>query len=234
MTRKTKSAEPAAASFSRTSGLAAIGFATMIVLGNVILVPAGLPHGGARPEDVVAFFSTQSGVLGLASALTPAAWALATVFGAGAVAAARRSEPGRGDAWSLVGFAGLVLQNATFTGLIAVRFALAAAAPHDAATTAVFWTLHQALLSLNGTFLALALVGLTVSGRRAGLLRRWHAAIGMVAAALQFTSATLTPLIVTGYGLLGLIGLTGWLIWVVWLVAYGVRLIRARPEHAVD
>jgi hypothetical protein len=109
----------------------------------------------------------------------------------------------------------------------AIRLALAHTAAQDAA--AGLWAFHEALFGLNGTFLALALVDFSMSGRRAGLIPTWLAATGYAAAALQFTSAVLTPQVMEGTGSLGLIGLVGWLLWVAWLAVYGAILLRRRP-----
>ncbi|MFF3442757.1 hypothetical protein [Streptosporangium sp. NPDC002721] len=223
--------------FSRITGIAALGFAATIVLANAIMVPAGLPLTGAEVGEVGAFFGTEGEVVAVASALTPAAWLLATLFGAGAVSALRCSERDRGEAWSLLGFTGLALQNVTFAAVIAIRLALTSTAGGDGATagsapggvTGGLWALHDALFTLNGTFLALALLGLSVAGLRAGLVRPWHGTLGLASAALLFGSATLTPLVVDHAGPLGLLGLAGWLMWVVWIVAYGVTLIRLNP-----
>ncbi|MEO3975272.1 2-oxoglutarate/malate transporter [Streptomyces sp. CAU 1734] len=217
--------------FSAICGVAALGFALTIVLSNALLVPAGLPATGAGPGEVHAFFRTEDGALGAGSALTPLAWVLATLFGAGAVAALRPSERGRSEAWSLVGFAGLLLQNAAFAGVVAIRLALGAAAGQGDRPAAGLWALHEALFTLNGTFLALALLGLSVAGLRAGLIRPWHGGLGLLSAALLFGSAVLAPWIVGSGGPLGLLGLTGWLMWVVWVAAYGVALIRPARHH---
>ncbi|MCT2583453.1 hypothetical protein [Actinophytocola gossypii] len=206
--------------FARTGGLAAIGFAVLIVLANLVLVPAGLPLTGAETGDVVAFFTAHAGITGIGTAVIPLAWVLATVFGAAAVAVLWPAERERGDAWSLVGFAGLLLQNATFASVVAIRLAL------GLDPDAPLWPLHDALFTLNGTFLALALTGLSLAGRRTGLLAAWHGRLGLVAAALLFASATLTPLVIEAEGPLGLLGLAGWLLWVGWLVGYGVTLLR--------
>ncbi|MEU0839028.1 hypothetical protein ABZ370_06100 [Streptomyces sp. NPDC005962] len=119
--------------FPRICGLAALGFAAMISLSNVIQVPAGLPVAGAGLGEVIAFFGTESRIVGIGSALTPAAWVLATMFGAGVVSVLWRSERRRGEAWSLLGLAGLVLQNAAFAGVIAIRLALTSTASEDTA-----------------------------------------------------------------------------------------------------
>lgn len=211
--------------FSPIAGLSGLGFATVIVLANAIMVPTGLPPTGADTADAVAYFTTHRDVVGIASALTPAAWVLSTVFAAGVVAALWRSDRDRGEAWSLVGFAGVLLQNGAFAGVIALRLAL----PDD--PTGVLWHLHDALFTLNGVFLALALLGLSLGGRHAGLIPEWHGALGLLSAALLFTSATLTPLITDHPGPLGLLGLAGWLLWVAWIVAYSLALIRRGAAH---
>ncbi|XVS63485.1 hypothetical protein ACQPYE_35315 [Actinosynnema sp. CA-299493] len=223
MSRKVKVVVPVPTSpFLRIAGYCGLGFATLIVLANAIMVPTGLPSTGAETAAVIAYFTANRGAVGVASALTPAAWALSTVFAAGVVAALRRSERERGEAWSLVGFAGVLLQNGAFAAVTALRLAVA-----DDPTGAL-WSLHDALFTLNGVFLASALVGLSLGGRHAGLIPAWHARLGLLSAALLFTSATLAPLVVARPGPLVFPGLAGWLLWVVWVVAYSVALIR-RP-----
>ncbi|ROP40402.1 hypothetical protein [Saccharothrix texasensis] len=209
--------------FLRIAGFAGLGFATLIVLANVIMVPTGLPTTGADTAEVIAYFSANRGAVGVASALTPAAWASSTVFAAGAVAALWRSDRERGEAWSLVGFAGVLLQNGAFAAVTALRLAAA-----DDPTGAL-WSLHDALFTLNGVFLASALVGLSLSGRHAGLIPAWHARLGYSSAVLLGTSATLTPLVIARPGVLGLLGLVGWLLWVAWLVVCSAALIRCAP-----
>ncbi|MFI7013718.1 2-oxoglutarate/malate transporter [Streptomyces sp. NPDC050164] len=227
MLRKQSGAAPVAMGFARVSGLAALGFAFLIVAGNVLLVPAGLPRTGAGIGEVDGFFRAHPDLVGLGSALTPAAWILATLFGAGAVRVLWQSERDRGEAWALLGFAGLVLQNAVFAGVIAIRLALASTAADGVGADTSLWALHDALFTLNGTFLALALVGLSVGGLRAGLIQPWHGRWGLVAAALLFGSSVLAPLVIDHTGLLGLVG---WLMWVVWIVVYGVVLMRRAPQ----
>jgi hypothetical protein len=219
--------------FHRISGIAALGFAGAIVGMNLVMVPAGLPSVGSPETEVAAWFGGHRDLVGTASALGPAAWVLATLFGAGAVSVMWRAERERGAAWSLVGLLGITLQNAAFTGVAAVRLALAATAEEHPGSVPALWALHDALFTLNGTFLALALVGLSVGGLRSGLIARWHAGLGLVAAVLQFTSASLASSVMHRGGVLGLIGLVGWLIWVVWIVVYGVVLIRMGRAGAV-
>jgi hypothetical protein len=222
--------------FNRIAGIGAIGFAAVILLVNaLVLVPAGLPSTGSEIRDVVTFFGHQGTAVGIGHAFTPLAWTLSTVFAAGAVAAAWDSERSRGEAWALVGFTGVITQNVAVAVVTAIRLALAdVSAATDGGTVAGLWSLHEALFTLNGTFLALALVGLSISGVRSGLIGAWHATLGLAAAALQLTSATITPLVMEHGGLLGLVGLASWLMWVAWLVFYGVALIRLAPGQGAS
>ncbi|MCE7012090.1 hypothetical protein LWC34_56160 [Kibdelosporangium philippinense] len=141
----------------------------------------------------------------MALALGPASFLAATLFAAGALNILR-------SGWALVGFAGMLLQNGAFTAVIALRHAMNP-------PTEGLWNLHEALFSLNGTFLAIVMLGLSMGGLQAGLIRRWHATLGFTGAMLMFTFATLS---------IGLLGLLGWLMWVVWIATYGVTLIRVR------
>ncbi|WP_328472932.1 hypothetical protein OHA21_11195 [Actinoplanes sp. NBC_00393] len=195
------------------AGAAGIGFAVLIVALNIVLVPAGMPTTGTGTAEALTFFDGHATVVRVAAAVAPVAWVLATLFGAGLVAELR-------SAWSVAGFAGLLMQNLTFTGVMATRLALTSTPDPG------LWALHDALFVFNGTFLALAMLGLSLAGLHAGLIRRWQAGLGLTAAALQFASAVLGPLVIENPGPIGLLGLVGWLLWVVWLIAYGVALLR--------
>jgi hypothetical protein len=217
--------------FSRVGGLAALCFAVLIISLNVILVPAGLPLPAADTAEVVAFFTTHRALVGMATSLAPAAWVAATLFAAGAGLALWRSDRGRAGPWAIVGAAGMIMQNAVFTGVIAARLAVGAAAAHGGDAIAGLWALNDILLNLNSTFLAITLVGLSVGGLRARLIRAWHGGWGLLAAVLLFASATLNPLVVDRTGTVDLVGLVGWLMWVCWIVAYGVTLVRLPPDR---
>jgi hypothetical protein len=66
---------------------------------------------------------------------------------------------------------------------------------------------------------------LSVAGMRTGLIRRWHATMGLVAAAAMTVAAMTSPWASHG-GALGLTGFAGFVLWLVWIVTYGVRLVR--------
>ncbi|MDW5326307.1 hypothetical protein [Plantactinospora sp. KLBMP9567] len=225
--------------FARLAGLSGIGFVLLLLGGNLVLVSAGFPN----PSDAVGFdeiaavHADESDALRLTSALLPTAWLLATIFAAGVFAALWRHDRVRGEGWAMVGLAGILMQCVAFTSVGASRLAVATAAPHDPGAVAGLWGLHNALFGFNQIFLATALLGLSVSGRRAGLGTRWHAAVGVLGAALLFLAATTSPYGTDGVNPLSLFGLVGWLLWLIWIVAYSLLLIRGadRPAqgHAV-
>ncbi|GAA3746197.1 hypothetical protein [Micromonospora maritima] len=219
--------------YARLAGLAGIGFVVILIAANLLLTVAGFPapSDAVSVEEVTTIVAAGSGSLRLASALLPTAWLLATIFAVGVFVRLRRDAPARPDPWSLVGLAGVLMQSVVFTGVEATRLALMSAARHDTGGVAGLWGFHTALFGFNQVFLATALVGLSVSGARAGAVPRWHAGTGLVAAALLFVTATTSPYGVDGANPLALLGLAGWLLWLVWIVAYGVVLLRDAPER---
>src|SRR5690606_16978191 len=93
----------------RIAGAAGIGFAVLIVSGNLVLVPAGMPSPGSPPDEAIDFFLSPNEPTGAVSMFLPAVWALATLFAAGALAAVLRAGGPAG--WAYTGFAGVLLQN---------------------------------------------------------------------------------------------------------------------------
>ena len=218
--------------FSRLSGAAGIGFVALLISANVILTSAGFPtpSDAVDVDQVATIFAAEPEALRLASALLPSAWLLATVFTAGVVAGLWTSHRPSPDAWSLVGFAGVVMQCAVFTGVEAARLALWSAASHDPAAVPGLWGLYNALFGFNQVFLATALIGLSIGGSRTGVISRRNAGIGLTGAALLFASATASPYGIDDVNPLALLGLAGWLLWLVWIVLFSVVLIRdGRP-----
>ncbi|WP_459958823.1 hypothetical protein [Nocardia sp. IFM 10818] len=215
-----------ALSHARIGGVSAIGFALVILGVNLALLPIRPPTTGAAIDKVAAFYTDHGDSAGAIMAVIPLGWILSTVFAASGVAALWSTERRTVSAWALVGFAGVLLQNGAFAMVVALRSALAATPDHSTPAIAGLWTLHDAIFLLNGTFLALALLGFSLAGRHADLLRPWHYTLGLVAAAGQFLSALLTPAMLDQGGPLTLIGLVSWLMWIVWLIAYGLALFR--------
>ncbi|MCP2254452.1 hypothetical protein LY13_003221 [Prauserella aidingensis] len=205
------------------AGLGGIGFVLTALVVNVLYLRGGLPlPGSGGREEAAARFAAAGSALRRPSVLAPASWLLLTVFAAGLLSTLRHGDAG---AWALVGFAGVLMQNVTFTVVEALRFGIASAAAHDRASTAGLWSLTTVLFGFNQLFLATALVGFTVAGTELGVVAEWHAVLGHVSAGLLFLSASAAPYTADGPGRLGPLGLVGWLGWLAWIVACSVGLL---------
>jgi hypothetical protein len=209
----------------RVGGLAALGFAGLVLVVNVLLGTAGMPQPGATPVEVREFFAASGTGVTVSTALAPIAWILLPVFAAGVAAAARRRSVAQGDAWPLVGLGAAIMQNCLFGGVVATQAVLSAGGLSADVEWGI-WQLHTALFSLNAVSLAIIMASLSLAGVRTGLIRCWHATLGFVSAAVMTVVSVTTPIHMDG-GPLGLLGLAGFLAWVVWLAAYGVVLLRA-------
>jgi hypothetical protein len=136
-------------------------------------------------------------------------------------------------AWSLVGFAGVVMQCVAFVGVEAARLALWSAATHDPAAVPGLWGLYQAIFGFNQVFLAVALLGLSIGGVRTAAVGRRHAGVGLTGAALLFVSASASPYGINEVNPVALLGLIGWLLWLAWIVIFSVGLLRGAGRHSV-
>lgn len=214
-------------SFTSLAGLGGIGFVLVAIIINVIYVRGGLPLpvSGKSLEAVADSFATVGDALKRPTVFVPASWLFTTVFAAGLLAQLWRGGTGTG-AWALVGFAGVLLQNATFTCVEALRFGMASAATHDRGSVAGLWGLSNVLFGFNQIFLATALLGFTVAGAGTGLVPGWHAWLGYAGAALLFLSSSVSPYNVDGANRIARAGLIGWLGWMVWIVTYSIILLR--------
>ncbi|MFI6955291.1 2-oxoglutarate/malate transporter [Nocardia sp. NPDC050408] len=213
--------------FTALAGLGGFGFVLLAVVINAVYVRGRLPRPVSRDgfDTVVASFASVGGALRKPSVAAPAGWVCLTVFAAGLLSVLWQGGSGP-QAWALVGFAGVLMQNVTFTCVEALRFGMAAAASRDRDSVAGLWALSNVLFGFNQVFLAMAMLGFTAAGVSTGLIAVWHASLGYVSAALLFISASTSPYNANGTSRGALIGLIGWLGWVSWILVYCVELLR--------
>ncbi|MDA3649291.1 hypothetical protein LZ318_14940 [Saccharopolyspora indica] len=210
------------------AGLAAvggIGFVLLAIVINVVYVRAGLPmpNSGQSLAAVTDSLAAVGDRLKKPSVVAPATWLCTTVFAAGLLAQLWRGEPGT-DAWALVGFAGVLMQNATFVVVEALRFGMAAAAKNGD-PVAGLWALSNVLFGFNQVFLAIALLGFSAAGSGVGFIPAWHAWLGYASAALLFVSSSASPYNADARNRIAVTGLIGWLGWAAWIVIASVVLL---------
>lgn len=213
-------------SFTVLAGLGGIGFALVALAINVVYARARLPMptSGQSIDAVTSAFATAGDTLKRPAVIAPASWLFTTVFAAGLLSVFWDSGT-ETRAWALVGFAGVLLQNATFAVVEALRFGVASAAAHGRASVAGLWGLSTVLFGFNQLFLATAMLGFTAAGATAGLVPGWHAWLGYVGAALLFISSSASPYNIGRTNRIALTGLVGWLGWIAWIVVYSITLL---------
>lgn len=208
------------------AGAGGIGFVALGVLTNIGYLRGGLPApGSGKPlKEVTDALAAMGDRLKRPSVLVPATWLFLTFFAAGLLSALWRGEA-RTDGWALAGFAGVLMQNATFMVVEALRFGAASAAVHHRGSVPGLWAVTNVLFGFNQAFLAIALLGFTVAGSSLDFIPTWHAWLGYASTALLFVSSAAAPYNVDGTNRIAITGLIGWLGWATWIVAYGVALL---------
>lgn len=211
------------------AALGGFGFVLLAIAVNVIYGRSGLPLPtvGGDLEETCEAFASAGPALRRSAVLAPASWLCLTIFAAGLLAQLWETAPGPGArAWAVVGLSGVLLQNASFALVEALRFAVAEGALRARSAVGGLWTLSIAVFGFNQVFLATALLGFTISGVSSALVPVWHAVIGCFSALLLFVGASATPYRVSGPNRSGMLGLIGWLGWIIWIVSYSVLLLR--------
>lgn len=208
------------------AGVGGIGFVLLAITINIAYVRAGLPMPASKQSlaEVSDALAALGGRLRRPSVLAPATWLFTTVFAAGLLAALWSGDA-EANAWALAGFAGVLMQNATFVVVEALRFGMAATAVQDRGSVAGLWATSNVLFGFNQVFLAMALLGFTAAGAGVGFIPAWHAWLGYLSAALLFVSSAASPYNADGTNRVAVAGLIGWLGWITWIIACSVTLL---------
>lgn len=214
----------------RVGGLAGLSFIAVVGSVNIILGASGMPRSGATRSEVQAYFADHGDTVALACSLATLVWLCLGVFGAGLVARLRQEDPERVQSWPLLGLGGVIMQNALFSGVVATQILLGSDSLSDDSRWLV-WQLHNALFTLNGSSLAIILLAFSIAGIRAGIIQRWHATVGFVAAGVLALSSFTTPFHEDNEAL-GSIGLVGFVLWLVWVTTYSLVLLRGPRASA--
>ncbi|MBB6550953.1 hypothetical protein [Nonomuraea rubra] len=209
------------------AGVAGMGFVLLAIVINVVYLRAGLPlPTSGQPLDAVTDALAGLGRrLNAPSIVAPATWLFTTVFAAGLLAALWRGEQPGSNAWAMLGFAGVLMQNATFMVVESLRFGMVAAARHHRGSVAGLWAFGNVLFGFNQVFLAIAVLGFTAAGVSLAFIPAWHAWLGWISAALLFVSSMAAPYNAGGTNRIAVTGLIGWLGWAAWIVVYSITLL---------
>ncbi len=214
--------------FQRLTGLAGIVFVVLVGGFNILLGASGAPLNAADAADIAGYLANNNATITTISVIAPLVWVSLLVFGIGVFAKVRSTDVDRGEAWGALGLVGVLLVCAMFSIVVGTYVALSLGADSLAANSALtemIWRFNRAMFTLNGTGLAVALLGFSMAGERARFISTGHARVGFVGAVLSLASATAVTPVVNGSAV-GLLGLAGFLVWLGWVVAVSIRLLR--------
>ncbi|CRZ14026.1 hypothetical protein [Mycolicibacterium neworleansense] len=210
--------------FTTWAAVGGLVFVAVAVVVNVIYVRARLPLpvAGKPLAAVITDFDSAGDRLPWPSVVVPTGWLGITVFAAGMTSIAWDAAVDS-RMWALVGFAGVMLQNASFAIVEALRFGLAAAARLEPSAVAGLWAFSNVLFGFNQLFLATALIGFTAAS--ASIAPEWLAIVGYLSAAALFIAASASPFNARGASRTALLGLIGWLGWMIWIAGHCVVMV---------
>jgi hypothetical protein len=228
--KTTTTTAPTRSGFARGRfvGAAAIAFAVLVVIENVLLAVTSAPGYDAPMEDVLAYYAANRDAIAIISGLVALYLPLLLVFVTGLHGLVER-RGGDGAGWSRLAVAAGATLSAIFVLFNVTQIGLALSADGLAKPTQAFelvWQIHAAAFALALPMIGTTCLGVAFAAHASGLTRAWQRLLGLVGGSLLLAAGLGSLAIADGSALIfvGLLGFAGWL---VWLLVTGVRLIRS-------
>lgn len=221
---------PARGGFARDRfvGAAAIAFAVLVVMENVLFTVTGAPGYDAPMEDVLAYYAANRDAVAIISGLVALYLPLLLVFVTGLHGLVER-RGGAGAGWSRLAVAAGATLSAIFVLFNVTQIGLALSADGLAEPTHAFelvWQIHAAAFALALPMIGTTCLGVAFAAHASGLTRAWQRLLGLAGGSLLL-AAGLGGLAIADGSALIFVGLLGFAAWLVWLLVTGVRLIRS-------
>jgi hypothetical protein len=211
----------------RLAGIGAIGFATLVVITNIL--QGATPALDAEASEIVTYITDHRAE----NVFATASFALAAPFLLMFASAfyGRLRAIGRPDdlVWARFGMIGALLILPTFAAVVVQRLVLLAGTDEIIGTpelVTLVWRVEMAAFLVNVLPLSAAILGFGVAGARAGLLPAWFrlwapvaAVVGILTSASALAGLEGSP---TGFA-----GLVPFATWMVLLFVSGVRQLRS-------
>jgi hypothetical protein len=212
----------------RLVGAAAIAFAVLVVIENVLLAGTGALPYGAPIEKVLAYYAANRDAVAIVSGLVALYLPLLLVFVTGLHGLVER-RGGAGADWSRLALAAGATLSAIFVLVNVLQIGLALSAGGLAEPTPAFelvWQVHAAAFALALPTLGTTFIGAALAAHASGLTPAWQRLLGLVGGSLLLAAGVGNLAIADGSALI-FVGLLGFAAWLVWLLATGVRLVRS-------
>lgn len=209
----------------RIAGLCGVGFASLIVIQNVLRGATAPPNDAPAAAILSHVSSPTHGVL---LSLFPVGGVLLLVFVAGLYRRLREDVQVEG-LWAVVGLVGGIFIAAMFAvsnGFLAVLSASADSLAASPVMVETLWQLHTAMFAFNMLGIGLALFGFARATAATGLVSGRLAVLAQFGAGLLIVASGTASQQVQGSPLF-FIALPGFLTWVVFVAVVGWRLARS-------
>ena len=215
----------------RLVGAAAIAFAVLVLIENVLFVVTNARGYGDPIEEVLAYYAANRDTVAIVSALVALYLPLLLVFVTGLHGLVER-RGGAGADWSRLAVAAGATLSAIFVVANVLQIGLALSAAGLAEPTPAFelvWQIHAAAFALLLPTLGTTCIGTALAAHASGLTPAWQRLLGVVGGSLLLAAGLGNLAIADGSALI-FVGLLGFVAWLVWLIATGVRLVRSGPK----
>ena len=215
----------------RLVGAAAIAFAVLWVIENVLFAATGAPSYSAPIEEVLAYYAANRDTVAVISGLVALYLPLLLVFVTG-LHGLVEGRGGAGADWSRLALAAGATLSAIFVLFNVLQIGLAISAGGLAEPTPAFelvWQIHAAAFGLALPMLGTTCIGGAVAAHASGLTPAWQRLLGLVGGSLLLAAGLDNLAIADGSPLI-FVGLLGFAAWLVWLVATGLRLMRTNAD----
>ncbi|MGY0236013.1 hypothetical protein [Longispora urticae] len=212
----------------RFVGAAAIAFAVLVLIENVLFAATGAPGYDSPIGDVLAYYAANRDAVTIVSGLVALYLPLLLVFGTGLHGLVER-RGGAGADWSRLAVAAGATLSAVFVLVNVLQIGLVLAAGGLAEPTPAFglvWQMHAAAFALVLPMLGTTCLGSVLAAHASGLTPAWQRVLGLVGGILLLAAGLGNLAIADGSPLI-FVGLLGFVAWLVWLLTTGVRLIRS-------
>lgn len=213
----------------RIAGTGGVLFVALVVITNLAQGAAGRPFGNPDDpgylSDYLAYYTDGGWIPTLLGFVLPLIWLGLAVFAVGLTSTLLRREWVDGEAWSLLGLVGVVMQNAIFPVVVALDVAQYRFVADEGALDLGLHHAHEVLFGLNSLSLAIALTGFSAAMLRGGTGLRWLPRTGFLGALLLAVSTTNLG-IDSAAGLFDAAGLLGFVLWLGFIATAGLWLLR--------
>lgn len=215
----------------RLIGVAAIAFALLVLIENVLFTVVGAPGYGDPIDGVLAYYAANRDAIAIGSALVAVYLPLMLVFLAGLQGIVQR-RGGAGASWSRLALAAGAALSAIFVLVNVLQIGLTLSAGGLDEPTAAFelvWQIHAAAFAMTLPMIGTTCIGVTLAAHASGLTPAWQRVLGLVGGSLALAAGLGNFAIADGSPLI-FAGLAGFAALLVWTIVTGIRLMRTKTH----